>query len=67
MEDYSLIIPGGEEDYDAALSVISETNWSELLKVISGGKERLYGFFGLETQKAVQAKQEEEEKSNLEK
>jgi len=39
MEDYSIIIPNGEEDYDKAVEMLSETNWSEKLTVISSGKE----------------------------
>ena len=27
MEDYSLVIPKGEEDYDQAIEMLSETNW----------------------------------------
>ena len=52
MEDYSLIVPGGEEDYEAAMALISETNWSDLLKEIGTGKEKMYSFFGMQTQKA---------------
>jgi hypothetical protein len=27
MEDYSLVIPGGEEHYEQAIEMLSETNW----------------------------------------
>jgi len=47
MEDYSLIIPNGEEDYDKAVEMLSETNWSEKLTVISSGKEQMYSLFGM--------------------
>lgn len=29
MEDYSLIVPNGESDYEAAMEMLSETDWSE--------------------------------------
>ncbi len=53
MEDYSLIIPGGEDSFDAAMAMISETSWTDQLKDISHSKENMYAFFGLQTQKAV--------------
>jgi hypothetical protein len=55
MEDYSLVIPNGDEDYDAAIEMLSETNWNELLKTIGHTKEKMYSFFGLQTQKAQKA------------
>jgi hypothetical protein len=45
MEDYSQVIPKGEDDYDAAVEMLSETNWTDLLKELSPTKERMYGFF----------------------
>ena len=47
MEDYSMIIPGGEESYDLAINLLSETNWTDQLKDISQNKELMYSFFGL--------------------
>ena len=28
LEEYELLVPGGEDDYDAAVDMISETDWS---------------------------------------
>ena len=52
MEDYSLLVPGGEDDYEGAMAMISETNWADLLKEIGTGKDKMYAFFGMQTQKA---------------
>ena len=38
MEDYSKIIPGGEEHFEAANMLLSETNWADPLKEISQNK-----------------------------
>lgn len=54
MEDTSLIIPGGEEDHEQAMEQLSETNWSEQLKIIATGKEQMYAYFGMQTQKAME-------------
>lgn len=53
LEDYSFIIPGGESDYDGAIEMLSETNWSDKLVELSKGKEKMYNFFGLQPVKAV--------------
>ena len=34
LEEYELIVPGGEDDYDAAIDMISETDWSLPTKVL---------------------------------
>lgn len=47
MEDSSLIIPNGEEDYDHVIEMLSETNWSEHLKTLTPTREKMYAFFGM--------------------
>ena len=34
MEEYDLIVPGGEDDYDGACDMLSETDWSLPTKVL---------------------------------
>jgi len=34
MEEYDLIVPGGEDEYDEAIDMISETDWSLPTKVL---------------------------------
>ena len=49
LEEYEVLIPGGEEAYDEANELLSETNWTEpIQKLTDDTKERMYGFFGLE-------------------
>jgi hypothetical protein len=48
MEDATVIIPNGEEDYDKALETLSETDWSLPLKEIVSGKVKMYNFFGMQ-------------------
>ena len=55
IEDYSLIIPGGESDYDLAVELLSETNWSDQLSSITHTKEKMYGLFGLEVTKTAKS------------
>jgi hypothetical protein len=57
LEDYSYIIPGGEDSYEAAIEMISETNWNLKLSEIASGKETLYSFFGLTPNKPVPKEQ----------
>ncbi|TNV71839.1 hypothetical protein FGO68_gene11554 [Halteria grandinella] len=48
MEDYSPIIPGGEDHYDQIIETLSETNWDgTVLKELVPGKERVYSYFGM--------------------
>ena len=48
MDDASVVIPKGEEDYDQVIETLSETNWDGAqLKELNLGKERLYSFFGM--------------------
>ena len=48
MEDYSLVVPGGEEAYDQAIETLSETNWDGVqLKELTPGKEAMYSCFGM--------------------
>jgi hypothetical protein len=48
MEDATVVIPKGEEDYDLAIETLSETNWDGAqLKELNLGKERMYSFFGM--------------------
>ena len=49
MDEYDELIPGGEEAYDQANDILSETNWSEPVKVLTEAtKVQMYGVFGLE-------------------
>jgi len=48
MEDATVVIPKGEEDYDLAIETLSETNWDGAqLKELNLGKDRMYSFFGM--------------------
>ena len=41
------MVPGGEDDYDAAVDMISETDWSQPTKKLrEGTQEKLYAYFG---------------------
>jgi hypothetical protein len=56
MDDYSLVVPGGEEHYDSAIEMLSETNWDgQMLKDLNPGKERMYSFFGMVPAKTAAA------------
>jgi hypothetical protein len=48
LEDYSMLIPNGnEEAYDSAIEMLSETDWSLPLKPLAESTKVLfYGFFG---------------------
>ena len=50
LEDYALIIPGADEArFDAAMDMLSETDWALPLKVLSEStKVQFYGYFGQE-------------------
>lgn len=49
LEDFEALIPGGEEAYDEANELLSETNWTEPLKKLTEEtKVKMYAFFGLE-------------------
>lgn len=48
MEDYSLLVSGGEDHYDQVIEMLSETNWDgQQLKELVYGKERMYSYFGI--------------------
>ncbi len=48
MEDATLVIPKGEEDYDQAIETLSETNWDGAqLKELNLGREKMYSYFGM--------------------
>jgi hypothetical protein len=49
LEDYSMLIPGGDEEaYEQAIEMLSETDWSQHLKEIAAAtKVAFYAFFGL--------------------
>ena len=48
IEDTTTLMGEGKEDsLELATEVISNTDWSENLKIISPGKENLYAIFGL--------------------
>lgn len=54
LDEYDAIIPGGEEAYDEANELLSETNWSEpIAKLTDETKIKMYGFFGLEPKMPV--------------
>ena len=47
LEEYELIVPGGEDDYDAAIDMISETDWSLPTKVLRETTQAtFYAYFG---------------------
>lgn len=49
MDEYDHIIPGGEDAYDEANELISETDWSGDVKVITKEtKVKMYAYFGHE-------------------
>ena len=50
LEDYSLVIPGADEErFDAAMNMLSETDWALPLKVLAEStKIQFYAFFGQE-------------------
>jgi len=49
MDEYDQIIPGGEDAYDEANELLSETNWSEDVKKLTADtKQKMYSFFGHE-------------------
>lgn len=62
---------GGEEKFERAMEMISNTDWSEALKVISAGKEELYDLFGMPIKKVGsqgdQQNEKEEEKEKTKK
>jgi len=42
-----LIVPGGEDDYDEAVDMISETDWSLPTKVLRESTQaKFYAYFG---------------------
>jgi len=47
LEEYELIVPGGEDDYDEAIDMISETDWSLPTKTLrESTQEKFYAYFG---------------------
>ena len=47
MEEYELIVPGGEDDYDEAIDMISETDWSLPTKTLRETTQaKFYAYFG---------------------
>lgn len=47
LEEYELLVPGGEDDYDAAVDMISETDWSQPSKVLREQTQtQFYAYFG---------------------
>ena len=40
MEDIELIFPGGEDMYDQAIEMLSETDWALPLKALSEGTKK---------------------------
>ena len=47
LEEYELIVPGGEDDYDAAIDMISETDWSLPTKALRESTQaQFYAYFG---------------------
>ena len=49
MEEYDSIIPGGEDAYDEVNDLISETDWSQDVKLLTAEtKVKMYAYFGHE-------------------
>ena len=47
LEEYEMIVPGGEDDYDEAVDMISETDWSLPTKVLRESTQaKFYAYFG---------------------
>lgn len=47
LEEYELIVPGGEDDYDEAIDMISDTDWSLPTKVLRESTQaKFYAYFG---------------------
>ena len=47
LEEYELIVPGGEDEYDEAVDMISETDWSLPTKVLRESTQaKFYAYFG---------------------
>ena len=47
MEEYELLVPGGEEAYDEAIDMISDTDWSLPTKVLRESTQaKFYAYFG---------------------
>ena len=63
-----MLFPGDDEDaveanYEAAIELISETDWSNPQKsVVDATKVTLYGFFGQEPKAPVKKAEEAEKK-----
>jgi len=46
-ENMELVVPGGEDDYEAVIELLSETDWAKQLKELSAEcKEKIYVLFG---------------------
>lgn len=59
MESYEAVIPGGEDAYDEVNELISETDWSAEVKVLTAEtKVKMYGYFGHEIKLKEPAAQE---------
>lgn len=53
MEDYSALIPGGEDAYEQFDEMITVTDWSQDVKLLTAEtKVQMYGFFGHEVKPA---------------
>lgn len=49
MEEFDMLVPGGEEDYDAACDMLSETDWALPAKTLKESTQsKFYAFFGQE-------------------
>ena len=49
MDEYDQIIPGGEDAFDEANDLLSETNWSDNVKKLTADtKVKMYAYFGHE-------------------
>ena len=67
MEEYDSIIPGGEEAYDEVNDLISETDWSQDVKLLTAEtKVKMYAYFGHEVKlKGAPTTQKEEAKKEV--
>lgn len=55
LEDYSLVIPSGEDGFDLVVNMLSETDWAQPLKVLQANKTLFYSYFGQEPKLATKS------------
>ena len=68
MESYDHLIPGGEDAYDEANELISETDWALDVKVLTTEtKAKMYNYFGLEVKMPAAKKAAENNQNEVQK